>query len=177
MSPQHSQSATLPPASSAAKAARAASSSGRASAPAESADVNSFTKVADITRKLYRQTNADAVMSTAVAEIGAQWKMSRCIVATRKPGMLPSAVQEHRSEGVEAGEAKALSKLVTAVQDVVIEKGTLTLADAPAAPELQEIREVLVELGITSLLALPLSDGQDQMGVLLLTQSSARSWH
>jgi diguanylate cyclase (GGDEF)-like protein len=90
--------------------------------------------------------------------------------------MVPSAVKEYRSEGVKAGEAKALSKLVTAVQDVVIEKGVLTLADAPAAPELQEIREVLVELGITSLLALPLSDGQDQMGVLLLTQSGTRGW-
>jgi diguanylate cyclase (GGDEF)-like protein len=177
MNPQRSQSAPLP-ASSPAKASLASSPSpARTAAPAESADVNSFTKVADITRKLYRQTNADAVMSTAVAEIGAQWKMSRCIVATRKPGMAPSAVKEHRSEGVKAGEAKALSKLVTVVQDAVIEKGTLTLADAPAAPELQEIREVLVELGITSLLALPLSDGQDQMGVLLLTQDSARGWH
>ena len=32
-------------------------------------------------------------------------------------------------------------------------------------------------LGITSLLALPLSDGQDQMGVLLLAQNTARGWH
>ncbi len=174
MTPHRSESAPLPPPP---KPSSASSPSpARTSIPADSPDVNSFTKVADITRKLYRQTNADAVMSTAVAEIGAQWKMSRCIVATRKPGMVPSAVKEHRSEGVKAGEAKTLSKLVTAVQDVVIEKGVLTLADAPAAPELQEIREVLVELGITSLLALPLSDGQDQMGVLLLTQSGARGW-
>ncbi len=177
MSPQRSESAP-PPASHAGKAQQSSPPApARTAAPAESADVNSFTKVADITRKLYRQTNADAVMSTAVAEIGAQWKMSRCIVATRKPGMVPSAVKEHRSEGVKPGEAKALSKLVTVVQDVVIEKGTLTLADAPAAPELQEIREVLVELGITSLLAVPLSDGQDQIGVLLLTENSARGWH
>jgi len=174
MTPHRSESAPLPPPP---KPSSASSPSpARTSIPADSPDVNSFTKVADITRKLYRQTNADAVMSTAVAEIGAQWKMSRCIVATRKPGMVPSAVKEYRSEGVKAGEAKALSKLVTAVQDVVIEKGVLTLADAPAAPELQEIREVLVELGITSLLALPLSDGQDQMGVLLLTQSGTRGW-
>ena len=174
MTPHRSESAPLPPPP---KPSSASSPSpARTSIPADSPDVNSFTKVADITRKLYRQTNADAVMSTAVAEIGAQWKMSRCIVATRKPGMVPSAVKEHRSEGVKAGDAKTLSKLVTAVQDVVIEKGVLTLADAPAAPELQEIREVLVELGITSLLALPLSDGQDQMGVLLLTQSGARGW-
>jgi len=174
MTPHRSESAPLPPPP---KPSSASSPSpARTSVPADSPDVNSFTKVADITRKLYRQTNADAVMSTAVAEIGAQWKMSRCIVATRKPGMVPSAVKEYRSEGVKAGEAKTLSKLVTAVQDVVIEKGVLTLADAPAAPELQEIREVLVELGITSLLALPLSDGQDQMGVLLLTQSGTRGW-
>ncbi len=87
-----------------------------------------------------------------------------------------------RDQGVpqrklKAGELKALSKLVTAVQDIAISKGTLTITDAPAAPELEEIREVLVELGITSLLALPLSDGQDQMGVLLLAQNTARGWH
>jgi len=50
----------------------------------EGTDVSSLTKVAEITRKLYRQNNADAVMSTAVNEIGAQWKASRCIAATRK---------------------------------------------------------------------------------------------
>jgi diguanylate cyclase (GGDEF)-like protein len=176
MTPQHSDAAPLPPANSAAKSAPA-SAPARTSASAESADVNSFTKVADITRKLYRQTNADAVMSTAVAEIGAQWRISRCIVAARKPGMVPSAVKEYHGEGVKAGDAKALSRLVTVVQDAAISQGTLTLADAPAAPELQEIREVLVELGITSLLALPLSDGQDQMGVLLLAQNAARGWH
>ena len=178
MTPHHADSAPLPPASSAAKASPAAAASpARPSAPAESAEVNSFTKVADITRKLYRQTNADAVMATAAAEIGAQWKISRCIVATRKPGMVPSAVKEYHGEGIKAGDAKALSRLVTAVQDAAISQGTLTIADAPAAPELQEIREVLVELGIASLLALPLSDGQDQMGVLLLAQNTARGWH
>jgi diguanylate cyclase (GGDEF)-like protein len=178
MTPQHSDSSPPAHASSTAKSAPAsAPSPARTSAPAESADVNSFTKVADITRKLYRQTNADAVMSTAVAEIGAQWKISRCVVAARKPGMVPSAVKEYHGEGVKAGDAKALSRLVTVVQDAAISQGTLTLPDAPAAPELQEVREVLVELGITSLLALPLSDGQDQMGVLLLTQNTARGWH
>ncbi len=179
MTPQHVDSAPLPPAGASSSATKVppAAAPARPAAPAESADVNSFTKVADITRKLYRQTNADAVMSTAVAEIGAQWKISRCIVATRKPGMVPSALKEYHGEGVKAGDAKALSRLVVAVQDAAISQGSLTLADAPAAPELQEIREVLVELGITSLLALPLSDGQDQMGVLLLAQDTARGWH
>jgi diguanylate cyclase (GGDEF)-like protein len=176
MTPHRADSAPLPPAGKASSAAKVPSPA-RTPAPTESADVNSFTKVADITRKLYRQTNADTVMSTAVAEIGAQWKLSRCIVATRKPGMVPSAIKEYHSENLKHGELKALSRLVTVVQDIAISKGTLTITDAPAAPELEEIREVLVELGITSLLALPLSDGQDQMGVLLLAQNTARGWH
>ena len=177
MTPQRADSGPLPPAGTAGSATKAPPASAKTPAPAESADVNSFTKVADITRKLYRQTNADTVMSTAVAEIGAQWNLSRCIVATRKPGMVPSAIKEYHSENLKHGEVKALSKLVMAVQDIAISKGALTITDAPAAPELEEIREVLVELGITSLLALPLSDGQDQMGVLLLAQNTARGWH
>ena len=60
------------------------------------------------------------------------------------------ARNEDSGERVKAGEAQALSRLVTAVRDVAISEGTFTLADAAAAPELQEIREVLVQLGITS---------------------------
>ncbi len=167
-----------PPAPSrpAAKPATGSSAAGPAQ-PAESSDVNSFTKVAEITRKLYRQTNADAVMSTAVNEIGAQWKLSRCIIAMRKPGMAPSAIKEFLAEGVKRGEGKTLNQLVTFVQDIVVSLGTLSLSHAANAPELEEIRDVVAELGIASLLALPLSDGEDQMGVLLLVQSTVRSWH
>ena len=98
-------------------------------APAESVDVNSFTKVAEITRKLYRQTNAEAVMSTAVNEIGAQWRLSRCIVAMRKPGMVPSAVKEYLGDGMKSGEMKILNELVAAVQDIAASRGTLTISE------------------------------------------------
>ena len=116
-------------------------------------------------------------MSTAANEIGAQWKLSRCIVATRKPGMGSSAVKEYRSEGIKSGEARTLNKLVSAVQDMVVSTGVLTITDAAADPELKEIHEIVRDLGITSLLALPLSDGQDHVGVLLLIQDTARGWH
>ena len=49
-----------------------------------STDVNSFTRVAEIARKLYRQSNADAVLSTAANEIGTQWKAGRCVIAMRE---------------------------------------------------------------------------------------------
>ena len=109
LTPQRSE--TAAPAGSAAKAAPAAATPARASAPAsESADVNSFTRVAEITRKLYRQSNADAVMSTAVernrsamegeplrgGDAQARTAPSRCERAPREGGRLvtPEALEK-----------------------------------------------------------------------------------
>src|SRR3954454_11011276 len=50
-------------------------------APPEASDVSNFTRVAEITRKLYRQGNADSVLTTTVEEIGSQWQVTRCIAA------------------------------------------------------------------------------------------------
>jgi len=143
----------------------------------EQADVSSFTRVAEITRKLYHQNNANAVLSTAVNEIGTQWKITRCVAAMRKPGLPPTAVQEFHADGVVAGESAALAAIVTACQDLAMSSGTLNLADTLNAPEVQPIRRVLAELGVTSLLALPLVDGEDQIGILVFMQSSERNWH
>ena len=179
MNPRYAQSAPGPSAPSARPPVSPASAPAPAlpSPPGEAADVNGFTRVAEITRKLYRPSNADAVMSTTVNEIGAQWKVSRCIVAMRKPGLLPTAVKEYCGDGNRKGEANALARVVAAVQDLAVQRGTLTIADAPAEAELHPIREVLVELGIASLLALPLSDGPDPVGILLLVQNTPRGWH
>jgi diguanylate cyclase (GGDEF)-like protein len=179
MTSRYADEAAAPPAppAGAPAPAQAAAQAAPAPAPGETADVRSFTRVAEITRKLYRQSNADAVMATAANEIGAQWKVSRCVVAMRKPGLPPTAVKEHRADGIAAGEAGALAKVVAAVQDLAISHGTLTIADAGAAPELQAVHAALVGLAATSLLALPLSEGPDHMGVLILMNTTARGWH
>ncbi len=170
--PQYAGSAPAPPVVSSAPA------EARASAPAsnDAADVSSFTRVAEITRKLYRQSNADAVMSTTAKEIGAQWKVSRCVVAMRKPGLLATAIKEYCPDGRPA-ETSVLAKIVPTMHDLAVNRGTLTVADAQSAPEMQTIREILVQLAIKSVLALPLSDGSEQVGVLLLFDSSPRSWN
>ncbi|MBS1853384.1 MAG: tetratricopeptide repeat protein [Acidobacteria bacterium] len=142
----------------------------------EAADVTSLTRVAEITRKLYRQGNADAVMTTAANEIGSQWKLHRCLVATRKPGLPPTAVKEFCAEGVAAGDSGFMGKLVSLAQDLAVSRGSLVLSDAVAAAELQPVREVLAPLGVGSLLALPLTDGQEQMGVLVLVSNGSRVW-
>ena len=143
----------------------------------EAADVSSFARVAEITRKLYRQSNADAVMLTAAKEIGAQWKVSRCVVAMRKPGLHTTSVKEHCSENSKSAEPRGLEKIATTVHDLAIGRGgSLTIADTQSASELQGIREVLTQMAVTSLLALPLSDGSEHVGVLLLMDSKPHAW-
>jgi diguanylate cyclase (GGDEF)-like protein len=143
----------------------------------ESVDVSSFARVAEITRKLYRQNNADAVMLTAAKEIGAQWNVSRCVVAMRKPGLHTASVKEYCGENGRPIEAAGLEKIVTTVHDLAITHGgVLTLADTQSASELQAIRTALAQSGVASLLALPLSDGAEQVGVLLLMHGTQRPW-
>jgi tetratricopeptide (TPR) repeat protein/GGDEF domain-containing protein len=145
---------------------------------APASDVSSFTRVADISRKLYRQGNAEAVMATTVNEIGAQWNASRCIVALRKPGLSPTAMTEYCGAGVPPGAPSALSKIIVAAHDVAMKHGTLNInvADAHLSAELEGVHATVTELAIGSLLALPLSEGKDQMGVLILTQDGPRTW-
>src|SRR5208282_3809459 len=50
-----------------------------AAAASEAADVSSLAKVAEITRTLYRQGNAEGVLKTAANEIGVNWRTARCI--------------------------------------------------------------------------------------------------
>jgi diguanylate cyclase (GGDEF)-like protein len=142
----------------------------------EAADVSSFTRVAEITQKLYQQGNADAVLSAAANEIGAQWKVTRCIAATRKPGLAPTAIKESRADGVPTADAKALSKVVAALHDLAIATGGISINDVSTSNDISAIRDVLAQLSIRALIALPLSEGPHQLGVLLLAQNSSHRW-
>jgi diguanylate cyclase (GGDEF)-like protein len=145
-------------------------------AQADGGDVSSFTRVAEITRKLYHQNNANAVLSTAASEMGNQWKITRCVAAMRKPGLPPTAVQEYHVEGVATGDPAALAAVVAVCQDLANARGTLTIPDALSAQELQSVRRPIAELGIVSVLVLPLADGDDHVGVLLFLQNQSRNW-
>jgi len=94
----------------------------------------------------------------------------------RKPGLPPTALQEYRVDGTAAGDPAALAALVAACQDLTIARGTVTIGDALTAQELQPVRRCVAELGITSVLALPLSDAEEHVGVLLFLQGHARTW-
>jgi diguanylate cyclase (GGDEF)-like protein len=143
----------------------------------EQADVSSFTRVAEITRKLYHQNNANAVLATAANEIGSQWKVTRCVAAMRKPGLPATALQEFHGAATASGEAAALAAVVAACQDLAVSRGTVNIPDTLTSTEVQPVRRALAELGVTSLLALPLVDGEDHIGVLVFMQGAERNWH
>jgi diguanylate cyclase (GGDEF)-like protein len=147
-----------------------------ATAASEAADVSSLAKVAEITRKLYHQGNAEGVLKTAANEIGSNWRTARCIAALRKPGLPPSSVQEYHMDGLIPASSAALVSLVEALQDLAVARGTVMIGDAKNAPELIDVRPAIEELQVESLLALPLTEGNDQIGVLILTQNASRVW-
>ncbi len=181
--PQYAKSASavapvaIPVAPTSEQAAQSASATAAAN---DASDVTSLTKVAEITRKLYHQGNAEGVLKTAANEIGANWKTARCIAALRKPGLPPSSVQEYHSDGLIPASAGALVSLVEALQDLAVARGTVTIGDARNAGELMGVRQAIEELQIESVLALPLTEGNDsngdQIGVLILTQNTSRVW-
>jgi diguanylate cyclase (GGDEF)-like protein len=157
-------------------AAPGAAPQSAASAHAEAADVSSLTKVAEITRRLYQQGNAEAVLKTAAGEIGAHWQSTRCIAALRKPGLPPSSVQEFHQDGSIAVSSAALVSLVETLQDLAVARGSVTINKTSDAPELMGVRSALEELQAESLMALPLAEGNDQIGVLILTHDAPRTW-
>jgi diguanylate cyclase (GGDEF)-like protein len=146
-------------------------------APSSAADVSGFARVADITRKLYRQSNAEAVMSTAADEIGTQWKVGRCVVAMRKAGQRPTSTKEFCGPGTDPAEAGALEKIISTAHEAAIRQGSmLAITNVYSSLELVDVKDSCDQLGMASLLILPLADGTEQAGVLLLAQNTAYVW-
>src|SRR5580658_5390822 len=172
--------ASAPVTAPAAPSADAPAAAAAATAASEAADVSSLARVAEITRKLYHQGNAEGVLKTTAGEIGSNWRTSRCIVALRKPGLPPSSIQEYHMDGLIPASSGALVSLIETVQDLAVARGTVMVGDAKNSPELMGVRNSVEELQIESLLALPLTEGndsnKDQIGVLILTQNAPRTW-
>jgi transcriptional regulator with GAF, ATPase, and Fis domain len=174
VTPRYAGSAPLPPAAAVASAAAAAPVA--APAPDSSTDVRSFTRVAEISRKLYHQGTAPAVLSTAVREIGTHWEASRCIAAMGKPGSFPTALEEFCAEGFKKAGGSAIAELVACLHQAVNGHDPLAIEDAPKSAVLQSARKVVTDMGAAAVLAIQLSDGEEIVGMLLLMHNRARVW-
>ena len=177
VTPRYAGSAPLPPAQVATPAATpAAAAAPPAPVVDPAADVRTFTRVAEITRKLYHQGTAPAVLSTAVKEIGAHWEASRCIAVMGKPGLPATAMDEFCAEGMKRGGLSAITDLVNCLHGAVEGHDPLAFADAPKSDALQKAKKAVEELGAATILAVPLSDGEETAGMLVLIHKRQRVW-
>jgi len=156
--------------------AESGSASAAPMAPAAFNDISGFARVPDITRKLNQQTTTEAVLNTTASEIGTQWNVGRCIVALRKSGSTTSALKEFVASGGHAAKPDVLQPLVCGLHDLAMERGPLVYSDIASASELQPFTSQLSSLAARSLLVLPLTDGNEYVGVLLLIENAPRNW-
>ena len=178
VTPRYAGSAPLPPAAVQAPAAPAAAAAPVPAAPAPdpAADVRSFTRVAEITRKLYHQSTASSVLNTAVREIGGHWEATRCMAVMGKAGLPATALDEFVAEGYKKASTSAIVELTAALHKVVPGHEALAIQDATKAEELQGAKKALAELTPSSVLAVPLVDGEEIVGILTLLHNRGRVW-
>jgi diguanylate cyclase (GGDEF)-like protein len=142
----------------------------------DSPEVSSFARISEITRLLYRQTNAETVLSTAASEIGTLWNVDRCVAAMRKPGLIVTMMKERCGEALEAGNMHSLEEVVAVAQDLAVKTGTLNISNTNTGSQLDAVRQNLAMLSAGSLLAISLYDGTDHVGVLVLMNRTPHTW-
>ncbi|MGH9521272.1 MAG: GAF domain-containing protein, partial [Terriglobales bacterium] len=139
--------------------------------------VDNFARVTEITRNVYRQGSVKGVLFTSVNEIGRHWEASRCVAALITPGKPPSATLEYCAPGVAAADVMTLVKLVQATVAASVVHGTVLSVNVPADSDFDEVRDSVEKLQIESMLAVPLMDGDEFAGIVILEQvGKPRNW-
>ena len=144
--------------------------------PASSSSIDNISRVTEITRNIYRQGNVKAVLFASVNDVGRHWDASRCVAGLCAPGKSPTAALEYCAPGVAQSDVAAIVKVITLLHPLAVAMGMVSITNAKAAHELAPIHNVVEQLGIESLLAVPLAEGEEQAGILILMQSSPRVW-
>jgi diguanylate cyclase (GGDEF)-like protein len=138
--------------------------------------VDNISRVTDITRNIYRQGNVKAVLFTSVNDIGRHWNASRCVAGLCSPGKPPSAALEYCAPGVAQSDVPSIVKLIGVLQPLAVTMGMASISNARGAHELSPVADVIESLGIESVLAVPLAEGDQHAGLLILTQNTPRVW-
>ncbi|HWP84176.1 MAG TPA: GAF domain-containing protein, partial [Terriglobia bacterium] len=159
--------------------APAAESAEIAAPVAESRDFQADLKrVSEISRDLSRQSTVKSILYTAVNEIGKHWQVSRCVVGLATPKRPPTMAMEYLAQGIPASDATNLGKLVMGLQQANAGKTRPLVAEnAAESPAVAGLQETLKALRVDSLVAVPLRDGDQEIGMLVLEQcGQRRSW-
>jgi GGDEF domain-containing protein/tetratricopeptide (TPR) repeat protein len=174
VTPQYSENGAAPTSVSEVQTAQTASA--RAAQGGEES-VDNFARVTEITRNIYRQPNVKGVLFAAVNDVGRHWRASRCIAGLCSPGKPPSAALEYCAPGVKQSDVMSIVRLIAVMQQLAVQRGSVVVENVDAVPELVPIQQHLKQLEIKSILASPLIDGDEHVGILILEQTdSLRQW-
>jgi GGDEF domain-containing protein/tetratricopeptide (TPR) repeat protein len=139
--------------------------------------VDNFARVTEITRNIYRQSNVKGVLFATVNDVGRHWNASRCVAGLCSPGKPPSAALEYCAPGMPQSEVMHIVKLINGVQKLSVQHGAVMIENVPTAQELASLKSIIDTLGVKSLLGIPLIDGEEHVGILILEQcDSQREW-
>lgn len=135
-------------------------------------------RLATITRTLYRQNSVKSVLLAAVNELGRYCGVSRCMAVLCTPGKPPSIALEYCAPGLVQSDIRSIVKLVGLLQPLVVAHGTLEIsAGRKTKPVLRPLRKPLSAVGLHSLMTMPLLDGEEHAGLLILAdQATSREW-
>jgi len=158
------------------KGARPKSAAGPAAAsPTDDEDVQvDFGHAGEISRNIFRQTNVKNVLFTAVNDIGRTWRVSKCVAALGSPGKTPSALLEFCATGMKQSDGMSLVKLIHGAMKMATDGQPQAFEDAESSPKLAAIAPIIKALGVKSLLVLPMMEGDQQTGMVLLEQCDRR---
>jgi len=144
---------------------------GRELAEASPETNRDLARIAEITRVVYRQATPKAVLSAAVNEIGKYLRAARCLAVIGAPGQPPQLAAEFCSPGVEPSSGGQIVKLLTLLDQVAPDPiGGLTLQSGETP--------VLAEMGLETVLAVPLTDKETQTpaGMLVAGHAAPYAW-
>jgi len=147
-------------------------------ASANESSIDNISRVTEITRNIYRQSNVKSVLFAAVNDIGRFWSASRCVAGLVTPGKPPSAAMEYCAPGIKQSEVTAIVKVLQTLQALCVKSnGSVSFPNALEAPELSSIQPILMNLNLHSVMAVSLQDGEEHVGVLILEQCGVpRQW-
>jgi diguanylate cyclase (GGDEF)-like protein len=141
----------------------------------EDADVQvDFGHAGEISRNIFRQSNVKNVLFTAVNDIGRTWRVSKCVAALGTVGKTPSSLLEFCATGMKQSDALSLVKLIHGTMKMAADGQPQAFEDAETSPKLAAIAPVIKALGVKSLLVLPMMEGDQQTGMVLLEQCDRR---
>jgi tetratricopeptide (TPR) repeat protein/GGDEF domain-containing protein len=140
------------------------------------ADMSGFARIPEISRKLNQENSPQGVLDVVANEVGNNWRLDRCVVALRKPGLAVSALKEFVRAGANRAPADVIEPLLSGLHDLSLTSGALIYAEVSSIPELRGFASQLSTLGAQSLLALPIGEGTESVGFVLLVSSVQRNW-